>query len=93
MDSKYTYHGIDITLDVYEKICSVVELMAEKEDKTFDECYLLFASSEVYELLQNEESLMWSESAEYLFDEYYRKQASPLRRGFAPNLAQPLRKV
>lgn len=27
---KYTYHGINITLDVYEKICSVVELMAEK---------------------------------------------------------------
>lgn len=74
MDSKYTYHGIDITLDVYEKICSVVELMAEKENKTFDECYLLFASSEVYELLQNEESLMWSESAEYLLDEYYRRR-------------------
>ena len=45
---KHTYHAIDITLDVYEKICSVVELMAEKENKTFDECYLLFASSEVY---------------------------------------------
>lgn len=71
---KHTYHAIDITLDVYEKICSVVELMAEKENKTFDECYLLFASSEVYELLQNEESLMWSESAEYLLDEYYRRQ-------------------
>ena len=55
---KHTYHAIDITLDVYEKICSVVELMAEKENKTFDECYLLFASSEVYELLQNEESLI-----------------------------------
>ena len=37
---KHTYHAIDITLDVYEKICSVVELMAEKENKTFDECYL-----------------------------------------------------
>ena len=60
---KHTYHAIDITLDVYEKICSVVELMAEKENKTFDECYLLFASS-----------LMWSESAEYLLDEYYRRQ-------------------
>ncbi|MDO4309097.1 MAG: hypothetical protein Q4C77_20040 [Eubacteriales bacterium] len=74
MGSKYMYHGIDITLDVYEKICSVVELMAEKENKSFDECYLLFSLSNVYELLQIEESLMWSESAEYLLDEYYRNQ-------------------
>lgn len=74
MGSKYTYHGMDITLDVYEKICLVIEMMAEKENKTFDECYLLFASSEVYELLQNEETLMWSENPEYLLDEYYRRR-------------------
>lgn len=74
MGSKYFYHEIDITLDVYEKICSVIEMMAEKENKSFDECYLLFSSSEVYELLQIEESLMWSESAEYLLDEYYRRK-------------------
>ena len=74
MSSKYTYHGIDITLDVYEKLCSVIELMAEREQKTFDECYFLFASSQVYELLQNEESLMWSESAEFLLDEYDRRK-------------------
>lgn len=30
---EYTYHEIDITLDVYEKICSVVELMVEKEKR------------------------------------------------------------
>jgi len=82
LGSKYVYHGIDITLDVYEKICSVIELMVEKEKKkkkkSFDECYLLFSSSQVYELLQNEESLMWSESAEYLLDEYYRRRESVL---------------
>lgn len=76
MGCKYTYHGIDITLDVYEKICSIIELMVEKENKPFDECYRLFFSSQVYELLQNEESLMWSESAEYLLDEYYRRQGA-----------------
>ncbi len=74
MSSKYTYHGIDITLDVYEKICTVVELLAAKENKSFDECHALFLASQVYESLQNAESLMWSESAEYLVDEYYRKQ-------------------
>lgn len=74
MGSKYIYHGIDITLDVYEKITTVIEMIAEKERKTFDECYALFVVSQVYEALQNEESLMWSESAEYLLDEYYRRQ-------------------
>lgn len=74
MYKKYTYHGIDITRDMYEKICSVAELMAERENKPFDVCYFLFSTSEVYELLQNEESLMWSESAEYLLDEYYRRR-------------------
>lgn len=74
MDSKYIYHGIDITLDVYEKICTVIEMMAEKENKSFDKCYALFSASQIYEALQNEESLMWSESAEYIVDEYYRRQ-------------------
>ena len=74
MESKYTYHGIDITLDVYEKIRTVVELIAKREHKTFDESYFLFSSSPVYEALQNEESLMWAESAEYILDEYYRKR-------------------
>jgi hypothetical protein len=72
LESKYIYHGIDITLDIYEKLCSVIEMISEKENKTFDECYALLSSSPVYESLQNEESLMWSESAEYIADEYYR---------------------
>lgn len=74
MDSKYSYHGIDITMDVYEKLCTVIEMIAEKEQKSFDECYVLFAESRVYEALQNEESLMWAESAEFILDEYYRRQ-------------------
>ena len=31
MGNKYIYHGIDITLDIYEKICTVIELLSEKE--------------------------------------------------------------
>ena len=74
MGSKYVYHGIDITLDVYEKLCAVIGMIAEKENKTFDACYALFSTSRAYDALQNEESLMWSESAEYIVDEYYREQ-------------------
>lgn len=49
-------------------------MIAEREKKTFDACYALFSTSRAYDALQNEESLMWSESAEYIVDEYYREQ-------------------
>ena len=84
MTAKYLYHGIDITLDVYEKICSVVEMLAKKENKTFDECYEMFVKPRTYEALQNDESLMWSESAEYIFDEFYREQKKPWQMGKKP---------
>ena len=74
MRSKYIYHGIDITLDVYEKLCTVIRMISEKEDRDFDGCYALFSSSQVYGALQDEGSLMWSESAGYIVDEYYREQ-------------------
>lgn len=74
MSSKYIYHGIDITLDIYEKLCTVIEMLVQRENKPFDVCYAMFSASDVYDALQNEESLMWSESAEYILDEYYRRQ-------------------
>lgn len=36
--------------------------------------YDLFCNTTLYEVLQIEESLMWSESTEYIVDEYYRRQ-------------------
>ena len=74
MSEKYVYHGIDITQDVYEKIKSVVDLLAEKESIPFEDAYLLFAESSVYKGLQNTETVYWYESPEYLVEEYYQKQ-------------------
>ena len=59
--------------DVYEKIKSVVELLAQKEKLSFEDAYLAFAESPVYEAMQNTETILWYESPEYLVDEYYRK--------------------
>lgn len=73
MNRKYVYHGIDITLDTYEKICSVVEIIAEKDHQSFDEAYLKFSLTRVYSALENTATMMWSESAEYIVDEYYRE--------------------
>lgn len=73
LSKKYEYHGIDITLDTYEKIRSVVEMIAEKEHRSFDEAYLLFSATRVYAALEKTDSMMWSESAEYIVDAYYRE--------------------
>ncbi len=74
MSEKYVYHGMDITLDVYEKIKSVVELIAEKEKMSFEDAYLEFSESPVYIALQNTETVMWYECPEYIVDEFYRKK-------------------
>ena len=75
MTEKYLYHGMDITLDVYEKIRTVVEMLAEKEQRSFDEMYLIFAGSRTYTALEKPDSLMWAESAEFIVDEYDREVA------------------
>ncbi|MCD7771150.1 MAG: hypothetical protein LUH23_03565 [Oscillospiraceae bacterium] len=74
MIEKYTYHGMDITMDVYEKIQSVVELIAKKENKSFDECYAMFSKSRTYRNIQLTNTEMWAESAEFIVDEYYREK-------------------
>ncbi|MCD8049736.1 MAG: hypothetical protein LUG52_09135 [Clostridia bacterium] len=73
MTEKYVYHGIDITLDVYEKIRAAVEIIAEKEGISFDECFVEFAKSRTYRNIQLIETMMWAESAEYIVDDYYRE--------------------
>lgn len=78
LSEKYVYHGMDITMDVYEKIRSTVELLAESEQVSFEKAFQKFAESSVYECLQNTQTMMWSESAEFLVDEYYRRQENEL---------------
>ena len=36
LSEKYFYHGIDITMDVYEKIRRVVEMISENEAISFE---------------------------------------------------------
>ena len=74
MGEKYVYHGIDITLDMYEKISSVVEILSDMEKKSFDDTFALLLRSSLYSALQNPDTALWAESAEFLADEYYRRQ-------------------
>ncbi len=65
---------MDITLDVYEKIKAVVELIAKKDKLSFEDAYMEFSKSSVYEAMQNTETVLWYESPEYIVDEYYKKK-------------------
>lgn len=71
LTSKYIYKGIDITLDIYEKLARIVEQIALQEDITFDEAFIRFARTDTYEVLANPYTLMWSESVPFIVDEYY----------------------
>ena len=74
MTSKYIYKGMDLTLDIYEKLRHVIELIAEHEKISFDEAYLKFSKSHTYWCLQTPATLMWGESDEFIVDEFYREQ-------------------
>lgn len=76
MTSKYTYKGMDITMDVYDKIQSVVELLAHQDGLTFDDAYREFAGCRALAALQNPKTLMWSESPAFILGEYRRETSS-----------------
>ena len=76
MNSKYVYKGIDITLDVYEKITSVVELISKRDNLSFDEALAQFARSDTYRALADPRTLMWSESAPFVLNEYSAEKLS-----------------
>ena len=74
MEKKYLYKGQDITLDILFKQEHVVSIIAEKDGEEFDAVYDDFLQSKTYGALQNTASLMWTESAEFIADEYYREK-------------------
>ena len=74
MNDQYVYKGQDITLDLLMKTENVVRLISEKTGCAFDDCLLAFTASRTYRSLQNTETQMWAESAEFIADEYFREQ-------------------
>lgn len=75
MLNRYIYKGEDITLDIIMKIEHVVRLIGQKSGNEFDECLYEFYKSRVYEALIQTGSLMWSESAEFIVDEFFREKS------------------
>jgi hypothetical protein len=76
MKDKYLFKGQDITTDVLFKIEQIVSILAEKDKVSFDDVYGDFISSDTYNALKRTENMYWSESAEFLADEYCRSKKS-----------------
>ena len=71
MKDKYIFKDHYITTDMLFKIEQIASILAEKEHILFDDTYELFVSSETYSILKRLDNLFWSESAEYIVNEYY----------------------
>jgi hypothetical protein len=71
---KYVYKGKDISFPIVHKTEQVVALIAENENRSFDDVYAGFLISNTYKALQEPRSLMWYENAEFIVDEYYRER-------------------
>ena len=74
MTEKITYRGQDITIDIIMKTEHVVTMIAERELTDFDKALMVFTATRTYQNLINTESLLWSESAAFILDEYLREK-------------------
>jgi len=73
METKYIYKGQDITTDMMFKIEHIVNILAERDKKDFDTAFAEFLASKTYKILQKTNNLLWTESSEFIVDEYDRE--------------------
>ena len=69
---KIIYNGQELNFLISQKIEHIINIISEKENISFDNAYALFTASPLYNSLQNSASLLWTENAEFIVDEYYR---------------------
>ena len=74
METKYAYKGQDITIDMMFKIEHIVNILAERKNKDFDTVFAEFLASDTYRALQQTNNLLWTESSEFIADEYDREK-------------------
>ena len=74
MDTKYSYKGQDITIDMMFKIEHIVNILAERSGQDFDKTLADFLDSKTYKTLQQTDTLLWAESSEFIADEYDREK-------------------
>ena len=71
---KIIYNGQELNFLITQKIEHITNIISEKDNITFDAAYTFFTNSQIYKSLQNTASLLWTENAEFIVDEYYREK-------------------
>jgi len=79
-EDRFMYRGQDVTLDVTIKIEQVVTIIAQVRGQAFDDAYASLVASRTYEAVQDPESLMWAESAQYIADRFFEEEPPGERR-------------
>ena len=74
METKYSYKGQDITIDMMFKIEHIVNILAERDNIDFDTVFAELFASDTYRILQQTDTLLWAESSEFIVDEYDRER-------------------
>ncbi len=76
LSRKYVHKEIDLTVDIYEKIHRVTELIAEEKHISFEEALGQFVKSHAYWCLQTPATAMWGESDEFILNEFMAEKKS-----------------
>jgi hypothetical protein len=75
--ARYTYKGKDISFLVISKIARIVDILARRENKDWNETYAEFLASDTYRALADTRSVLWYENAEFIVDEFDRERGKP----------------
>ena len=73
MSGEYVYKGKNLTSLILIKAEHVVSLLADLKSVSFEHAYHDFLRSRTFQNLQNTQTLLWSESAEFIVDDYCRE--------------------
>ena len=71
---KILFNGQELNYFISQKIEHIVRIISEKEEIAFTSAYDNFLISPIYKALQNTASMLWTENAEFIVDEYYREK-------------------
>ncbi len=73
---EYRYNNQNITLEILLKIENTVRVLSERQEKSYDECLLSFYRTDTFKALKNPQTCMWSETADFIADEYFREKSA-----------------
>jgi hypothetical protein len=76
LDSEVLYKGNDIALILMTKVEHVVRIVAGCDSVGFDDAYAVFIASDTHRALMEPEALLWTESSEFIADEFFRERFS-----------------